>query len=435
MTTNRTRGAALALTCLMGVALTATAAGAQTRTLTPLASTPVAPSPIHMLPDVDDAAAAAGQGPEQQDAMGAPRAAFEAPASAVTLNAQYAALTQAPGQSFLAPQPVEAVQPTQPADNSPSVAIARRVIDSAGAFEHYMRQASAIHPDFNGGEAVSRALETGATYDQAQLEEGAVAYAALTALQEPAFVETLGELSPDPNARMAVARQLIDHPEAIMQAPGAGRAAARAALVLGRMGADLYTTGASVKHAAYDVQHQAWSHSAILAPQVQLTRIKAQSDTPVAMKAEDTGALMTSLVAMRKSGESPMTPAGPVSPVVARGLALAALAVLGQADEEHGEQIVPLLADAQTTECVKMARLNLYQCLSVAGPQYEDVFCLGQHAMMDTGQCVVKAAGWAALPVPGSPLSVSVPIATPAQRSAPPAVMVPIAFAANNGGQ
>jgi hypothetical protein len=124
-----------------------------------------------------------------------------------------------------------------------------------------------------------------------------------------------------------------------------------------------------------------------------------------------------------------------VSPVVARGLALAALAVLGQADEEHGEQIVPLLADAQTTECVKMARLNLYQCLSVAGPQYEDVFCLGQHAMMDTGQCVVKAAGWAALPVPGSPLSVSVPIATPAQRSAPPAVMVPIAFAANNGGQ
>jgi hypothetical protein len=40
-----------------------------------------------------------------------------------------------------------------------------------------------------------------------------------------------------------------------------------------------------------------------------------------------------------------------------------------------------------------MAKLNLFQCLSVAGPEYEDVFCLGQHAVLDTGQCVAGAAG------------------------------------------
>ena len=39
-----------------------------------------------------------------------------------------------------------------------------------------------------------------------------------------------------------------------------------------------------------------------------------------------------------------------------------------------------------------MAKLNYFQCLSVAGPHYEDVFCLGKHAIGDTAQCVVEAA-------------------------------------------
>ncbi|MGC1302116.1 MAG: hypothetical protein WA840_07065 [Caulobacteraceae bacterium] len=427
MKTSSSRGAAIALTGLMGVALASGPVAAQSRpkTLPPLTATPVSISPIHTIPDTDgDAASAdpASQGSEQRAAMDS-RAAPEAPAIGGTLNAQYAALTHS-----AALQPA----PAQPAADAPSVAIAHRVIDAAGAFERYMRLASGIHADFGDGEAVSRALDTGATYEQVQLEEGAVAYAALTALQEPTFVQTLSELSPDPNARMAVARQLIQQPEAIMQAPGAGRAAARAAVVIGRMGGALFASGAAVKQAAYDVQHQAWSRTAILAPQVQLARLK--SATPLSMKPEDTTALITSLVAMRKGGQTQMAPNGPVSPVVARGLALAALAVLGQADEEHAEQIAPLLAEARTADCVKMARLSLYECLSVAGPQYENVFCLGQHAMMDTAQCVVKAAGWTAPTAVGPNRSVSVPIAAEAASSAPPPIMVPVAMASADPG-
>jgi hypothetical protein len=40
-----------------------------------------------------------------------------------------------------------------------------------------------------------------------------------------------------------------------------------------------------------------------------------------------------------------------------------------------------------------MAKLNLYQCLAVARPHYEDVFCLGQHVLEDTGHCLMKGAG------------------------------------------
>ncbi len=40
-----------------------------------------------------------------------------------------------------------------------------------------------------------------------------------------------------------------------------------------------------------------------------------------------------------------------------------------------------------------MSKLNLYQCLSVARPYYEDMFCLGLHVMSDTGQCVASEIG------------------------------------------
>jgi len=60
------------------------------------------------------------------------------------------------------------------------------------------------------------------------------------------------------------------------------------------------------------------------------------------------------------------------------------------------------MAEPASTSCLSMAKLNLYQCLAVAKPHYEDVFCLGQHVLMDTGQCVIKAAG-APMPVEPPP--------------------------------
>jgi len=68
------------------------------------------------------------------------------------------------------------------------------------------------------------------------------------------------------------------------------------------------------------------------------------------------------------------------------------MAALGEGGEEYAPQLLALLADNNEGQCLHMAKLNLYQCLAVARPQYEDVFCLGQHAVSDTGQCIMKAA-------------------------------------------
>ena len=60
-----------------------------------------------------------------------------------------------------------------------------------------------------------------------------------------------------------------------------------------------------------------------------------------------------------------------------------------------------------------MARLNLFQCLAVAGPYYEDMFCLGQHVLMDTGSCLIRGSG-AAMPLDVRPPALPVPPARPA---------------------
>ena len=112
--------------------------------------------------------------------------------------------------------------------------------------------------------------------------------------------------------------------------------------------------------------------------------------------------------------------------MVAKGLTLAALAVLGEAGEQHADRIAALLNDSNNAQCLKMARLNLYQCLSVAGPSYEDAFCLGQHAMMETAHCVSDASGWAA-PARGVSVPVASVIAPPAELR-PASVMVPVAL-------
>ena len=83
----------------------------------------------------------------------------------------------------------------------------------------------------------------------------------------------------------------------------------------------------------------------------------------------------------------------PFTPLVIRSLSVAALAILGHATDANLETLNAIMVEPNVTSCANMAKLNLYQCLAVAKPHYEDVFCLGQHAMMDTARCVIKASG------------------------------------------
>jgi hypothetical protein len=78
---------------------------------------------------------------------------------------------------------------------------------------------------------------------------------------------------------------------------------------------------------------------------------------------------------------------------VVRSLAVAALAALGEGGEANVDTVMAIMADQNVGYCLNMSKLNTYQCLAVSKPHYEDIFCLGQHVMMDTAKCVIKASG------------------------------------------
>ena len=393
-------------------------------------------APVNAIPDAGETDGT-GIGPEARDAMtaGEPSAAETARTMAGSLNAQYAVLqTPAPAQvapaasamlpTVMTAQPEAMVAPMSAAPevaappSGPSVALARRVVESAEAFADYMQRASAVRPNYVDAAGVTRALQAGAVYEPVQLEEGAIAYVALAALQDPAFVRSVDALGRQGRYGISLAQELSANPRLIMQLPDSAAAAARAAKALGRMGSALSASGAAVKQSAYDMQHSAWSKVPVASPAALLAELKARSALREALATDGGQSMLTSLAELRSADVDGGS--GRLTPVVAQGLTLAALAVLGEAGEEHTDRVANLLSDAESAQCLKMARLNLYQCLSVAGPNYEDVFCLGQHAMLDTAQCVATSSGWAA-PARG----VAVPVARPAS------IMVPVALAAS----
>ena len=296
-----------------------------------------------------------------------------------------APVPEAPAAQVAAPPPL--------VDPGPRVAIARRIVDAAGAFDGYMRRTSAIKADFGSGGAVAHAVALGSVYEPTQLEQGAIAYAALVALQDPLFVQAVQEAGTDPRARDAFAARLVDQPESVLAAGAARRAATRVSVVLAHMGADLVVAGAAVKQASYDLQSQEWSKGAIASGDERLARIKAQSAVPVSLVAADQAHLIGSLTAFRSSEARSPAEAETATAAVAQGMALAALAVLGEAGDDQAQRVDALLNDPLDAECLKMAKLNEYQCLAVAGPHYENLFCLGNHAMMETGKCIAAAAG------------------------------------------
>jgi hypothetical protein len=273
-------------------------------------------------------------------------------------------------------------------DRGPKVQLARELIADASAFETYTRDAGAIDPAFNGAPSVSIALKRGSAHEAHQLEAGMIAYAAMQALQEPGFVDGVQKAARETESRDAMVQNLIEQPQSALGFAGSVEAAARIQAALASRATPLFSAGARVKQSAYEVQHHAWSKVSVAHPQDVLARIKALSNEHFDPVDSDTARLFS---AMDAAVDRPAEVSA--GPVVQRGLALAALAVLDAADDGQTERFQPLLSEPKSAQCLHMAKLNLFQCLAVARPQYEDIFCLGQHAMMDPGQCVADAAG------------------------------------------
>jgi hypothetical protein len=294
------------------------------------------------------------------------------------------------------PPPVIAPPPPAP----PPVALSPTLIELASAYRFYMVRATAITPAFADGEGVAKALREGASYEPGQLVRGAIAYAAVAALEDKTFVDGVRELGKAAATRQQVAYELLKDPRYVLSLPGVDGAASLAVAGLGGQAQALYDEGKAVKQSAYDLQRQAWSKQEVDGRAERLAGAKALSTAAMIGDAGETAQLQQAAHGAPVLGLTAYPTERPYTPTIIRGLAIAALAALGQAGDEHVETILGLMAEPNVGGCMRASKLNLYQCLAVARPHYEDIFCLGQHAMMDTGRCLIRASG---LPEPYEP--------------------------------
>ncbi|THD81893.1 MAG: hypothetical protein E7812_03545 [Phenylobacterium sp.] len=300
------------------------------------------------------------------------------------------------------PAPV-AVAPPPP----PSVILSARLIDQAAVYRAYVDRAALVSPAFTDGASVAQGLKTAESYEPHQLLRGAIAYGAVVALQDPGFRAGVRTYVVDADQRRTVAYEIMKDPAYVLGIKGSADAAGLVISALGDDGRKLYGDGVAVKQAAYDVQHAAWSKADVVGREGRLALAKQVSATPLTSESD-----LSSKLSQAVSGTQPLTLAAsssspPYTPLVIRSLAVAALAALGYADDDSLGQVIPIMAEPNADQCLNMSKLNLYQCLAVAKPHYEDVFCLGQHVLKDTGACLMKGVGLAE-PVPPPPAALPV---------------------------
>ena len=320
------------------------------------------------------------------------------------------------------PPPVEATLPVGPP------VLADYVVRQASAYATYMRRASAISSTFPDGPSVGAALRIGARSEQHQLQQGVVAYAAILALQDPTFVSAVRTFATHASSRDQMIGYILADPSYVLTLGGHDSAAGLIVATLNDQASRLAAAGDKVKQMSLDIQLKAaWSKKPVPNPDQRLLDIKQLSSAPA--PADDD---LRAQLQQAESAPSTVVVSGPpvnppYSQAVIRGMALAALAVLGRAGDANMDYVMPLLVNDTDGYCFNMAKLNLYQCLSVARPYYEDMYCLGLHIMDDTGHCVAGQIGHpepaapapliaAAMPVSTGPLAAGAPISTSAQR-------------------
>jgi hypothetical protein len=300
---------------------------------------------------------------------------------------------EAPPPAALPPAPVPPAAPPPP-----PVALSNDAINAAGAYRAYVARVTALPGGFSNGEAVQSSIVVAAAYEPKQFLKGMIAYGALVALQDANFVAGVRTYGVDPAQRKQMAARLAADPNYAAAMPGAASAAGLVVNALNADGGKIRGLGAQVKQAAYDVQTQAWSKAAIPNAPARLANAKALSASPILPPEEETRKLALAVRGSEATGAPLISVAAgsvspPFTPVVSRALAMAAIAALGEGGEGSDTLMKGLAEESTGGFCLNMAKLNLFQCLAVAKPYYEDVFCLGQHILIDTGQCVAKAAG------------------------------------------
>jgi len=271
-------------------------------------------------------------------------------------------------------------------------------------------------------------------HNRDSLTRGWVAYGAYTAAQSPTFVQGVRDAAAY-YGRDAVIWAVTVDPS---YARGLRGGADATRMLLDSADADaarIVAVADRYQEMAYSMQRQRWANS--VAPQqaarVQRVRSLGAAGAPANAVPDDVSPRLRvtplslspasdptafggrrfwdalrggDVVEVSSTGTAPQWRANPTrSEALDRMAAVAALQALDAVDTNQSA-VTRLIADPRSRDCIEMAQLQLYQCMSAARFRYENTFCMSEHALRDVGQCIGNVAqpdASAVTPVTGRP--------------------------------
>lgn len=273
------------------------------------------------------------------------------------------------------------------------------------------------------------ALDTVAHHNRDSLTRGWIAYGAQTAAQSPAFVQGVRDAAAY-YGRDAVIWAVTVDPSYARGLRGGNEATRMLLESAAADSARIVNVADRYQEMAYTLQRQRWANAVAPAQAARVTRIRslgAPTQPVASIPAEWSPRLNVSTLSVTQNDPTAFggrrfwdaVRGGPeVTPVAQttvtyranatraealdRMAAVAALEALN-AVSDHQSAVGSLLSDPRSHDCLEMAQLQLYQCMSAARFRYENAFCLGQHGLRDVGMCIGAVAQTDGTPLtPGS---------------------------------
>lgn len=250
-----------------------------------------------------------------------------------------------------------------------------------------------------------------------QLTKGWIAYSALVASQDPEYRAAVRDIESF-YGRETLMTGLKNDARYARTLGGGNNAVSSALTATEADSMRLNSAAAYVKEQAYSLQGKGWAKAKIGNSGAKATRLNSQQLAGRAAKGTLVAALGSSeadslLVGAGRLGApslwETMTGAASVvrvptivrtgfttgkkrvkggkEPIADQIATLAAYRVIGSTGANAG-QLNSAMSERETSGCMKMAQLNLQQCVAAAHQQYEVPFCIGEHALADVGSCI-----------------------------------------------
>jgi len=287
-------------------------------------------------------------------------------------------------------------------------------VSAYAAYQSDVSELRATSP--SNADSLETALDRVARHNRDALTRGWIAYGAQTAAQSPAFVAGVREAAAY-YGRDAVIWAVSVDPAYARGLRGGGEATR---MMLDSTTADsqrIISVADRYQELAYSIQRQRWANAVAPGQAARVQRIRtlgregAPSNavpsnltprlnvTPLSLSPQNDPNAYGGRRFWDAVGGAPdvVAVSAPVSYQMrinpTRGEALdrmAAVAALQSLDAVDANQsaVSRLIADPRSRDCIEMAQLQLYQCMSAARFRYENAFCLGQHGLRDIGLCI-----------------------------------------------